>query len=111
MNKIIHGKQCTILWHVDDLKISHVDPEVVTEVIELLEGVFGKEAPLTKTRGHVHEYLGMTIDFSAPGRVRFSMIGYVRDMLDGLPDNLGDGESATPASDHLFTVNDEAREA
>ena len=24
-NKMINGKQCTILWHVDDLKISHVD--------------------------------------------------------------------------------------
>jgi len=25
-NKVINGKQCTIGWHVDDLKISHVDP-------------------------------------------------------------------------------------
>ena len=24
-NKMVNGKQCTILWHVDDLKISHVD--------------------------------------------------------------------------------------
>jgi len=24
-NKLIKGKQCTILWHVDDLKILHVD--------------------------------------------------------------------------------------
>ena len=29
-NKMIDGKQCTILWHVDDLKISHMDPAVVT---------------------------------------------------------------------------------
>ena len=64
-NKVIHGKQCTILWHVDDLKISHVDPKVVDTVIELLESEFGKEAPLTKSRGKVHEYLGMTIDFTA----------------------------------------------
>jgi hypothetical protein len=69
MNKQINGLQCTILWHVDDLKISHVDPEVVTEVIDLLEQEFGKEAPLTKTRGHVHDYLGMTIDFSCAGKV------------------------------------------
>ena len=31
-NKMIDGKQCTILWHVDDLKISHVDPGVVTTI-------------------------------------------------------------------------------
>ena len=42
-NKMIRGNQCTILWHVDDLKISHVDADVVTEVIGLLESEFGKE--------------------------------------------------------------------
>jgi len=26
-NKVIDGKQCTIVWHVDDLKISHVSPD------------------------------------------------------------------------------------
>jgi hypothetical protein len=71
MNKDINGSQCTILWHVDDLKISHADPEVVTEMIDLLEKEFGKKAPLTKTRGKVHEYLVMTIDFSVPVKVRF----------------------------------------
>jgi hypothetical protein len=24
VNKIINGKQCTIIWHIDDLKLSHV---------------------------------------------------------------------------------------
>ena len=48
MNKMINGHQCTVLWHVDDLKIFHVDPEVVTEVIGQLEKEFGVEAPLTK---------------------------------------------------------------
>ena len=110
MNKVINGKQCTILWHVDDLKISHVDPEVVTEMIELLEGEFGKEAPLTKTRGHVHEYLGMTIDFSAMGKVKISMIGYINDMLEAVPELINkEGECATPASDHLFTVSPDAK--
>ena len=59
MNKNINGSQCTILWHVDDLKISHVDAEIVTIIIDMLEKEFGKEAPLTKTRGKIHEYLGM----------------------------------------------------
>jgi Reverse transcriptase (RNA-dependent DNA polymerase) len=107
MNKEINGKQCTVLWHVDDLKISHKNADVVTQVIELLETEFGKEAPLTKMRGKVHEYLGMTIDYSEKGKVKFSMIDYVKNMLDGLPGDM-DGESATPASNHLFEVNPEA---
>ena len=51
MNNTIDGAQCTILWHVDDLKISHVKPNVVTKVIKQLEAEFGIEAPLTKTCG------------------------------------------------------------
>ena len=109
MNKDdINGKQqCTVLWHVDDLKISHVDPEVVTSIIDQLEAEFGKEAPLTKIRGKVHEYLGMTIDFSEDGKVKFSMIDYVKNMLDSLPADM-DGEAATPASKFLFEVNEDA---
>jgi hypothetical protein len=35
-NKMVNRKQCTILWHVDDLKILHVDPEVVEDILKLL---------------------------------------------------------------------------
>jgi len=31
-NKNIEGKQCTILWHLDDLKISHMNKEVVESI-------------------------------------------------------------------------------
>ena len=106
-NKIINGSQCTILWHVDDLKISHVDEKVVTEIIKLLESEFGKEAPLTQTRGKVHDYLGMTIDYSVSGKVMFTMIDYVKSVLDELPTDM-DGTAPTPASSHLFEVNESA---
>ena len=35
-NKIINGKQITIYWHVDDLFIGHVDPNVVTTFLDWL---------------------------------------------------------------------------
>jgi hypothetical protein len=47
-NCMIKGKQCTIAWYVDDNKISHVDPEVVTMIIGKIESVFAK---MTVTRG------------------------------------------------------------
>jgi hypothetical protein len=50
-NKMIDGKQCTIVWHVDDLKISHVDGEVIEGVLDLLNGRYGKKKPLVTTRG------------------------------------------------------------
>lgn len=39
-NKIINGKQCTIVWYVDDEKISHIDPMVVTKVIDFMKKHF-----------------------------------------------------------------------
>ena len=35
-NKLINGKQITIIWHVDDLKISHVDRFEVTNMLYVL---------------------------------------------------------------------------
>jgi len=66
-NKDMEGTQCTILWHVDDLKISHVIPAVVNEIIVLLNEQHGKHAPLTVNRGKVHDFLGIV--FSLPSSV------------------------------------------
>jgi hypothetical protein len=104
-NKMIDGAQCTILWHVDDLKISHAKQDVLEDLINTLNEKYGKLAPLTVTRGTIHDYLGMTLDYSTPGKVSIRMEEYVRDMLADLPDDMG-GVAMTPASDHLFTVND-----
>jgi hypothetical protein len=41
-NKTIEGSQCTVAWYVDDKKISHINPDVVTMVIEKIEEQFGK---------------------------------------------------------------------
>jgi len=105
-NKMIEGSQCTVLWHVDDLKISHRNPDVVTEVISQLQERYGKEAPLSVTRGKVHDYLGMTLDFSSPGKVSINMRDYVDNILEEVPSDM-DGVATTPAADHLFKVNPE----
>jgi hypothetical protein len=106
-NKMINGKQCAILWHVDDLKISHVDPTVVTNVIAMLSAEFGKEAPLTISRGAVHEYLGMTLDFTEKGVAKIDMSKYVENILTEMPEDMA-GVCPTPAANHLFEVNTEA---
>jgi Reverse transcriptase (RNA-dependent DNA polymerase) len=104
VNKLINGSQCTILWHVDDLKISHKDAKVVTSIIGKLNKEFGEKSHLTVTRGKVHEYLGMIIDCNIPGKVKISMKEYIKSMLKDLPDDMN-GESVTPAGNHLFQVD------
>ena len=65
--KIIHGQQCTILWHVDDIKISHAEEQVVSEVLAELEIEYGKEALLTVSHESKHNYLGMLFDHTKVG--------------------------------------------
>ena len=40
-NKIIDGKQCTIIWYVNDKKLSHVDLKVNTIIVEVIAKIFG----------------------------------------------------------------------
>ena len=77
-NKKIAGKQCMILWHVDDLKISHVDKAVVEDILKKLNTKFGQESPLTTSRGKVLDYLGMKIDYRQKGKVKFIMYEYMK---------------------------------
>jgi hypothetical protein len=105
-NKVVNGKTCTIVWHVDDLKISHVDSSVVDEVIENLRSEFGKVGDLSVKRGNVHDYLGMELDFSDEGSFIVNMEQYFNEVLEDLPEDM-DGIAATPAAEHLFKTRDD----
>ena len=39
-NKIVKGKQLTVVWHVDDLKVSHVSSNVVTKMADWLKSTY-----------------------------------------------------------------------
>ena len=108
-NKTINGRQCTIVWHVDDLKISHVDPNVVSMIINKLDNEYGQEivegkrASVMVKRGKGHEYLGMTLDYTEPGAIKVDMTQYIEKMLDEVGDRM-DGIAKTPAANNLFEV-------
>ena len=53
----------------------------------------------------VHKYLGMTIDFSKEGKVRFTMREYIKELLTECPNKLMKGTSSTSASEYLFNIN------
>jgi hypothetical protein len=103
-NRIINGKQQTVLWHVDDLRVSHVDPEVNTEFGRWLTSKYGD---CKEHRGKHHEYLGMDFDYSEKGKVKVRMIPYLQSILDDFPEEIV-GTKSTPAADYLFKVRDES---
>ena len=41
-HKFIYGHQCTVAFYVDDNKISHENPEVVSSVLKEISNHFGK---------------------------------------------------------------------
>lgn len=109
-NKTVDGEQLTITWHVDDLKISHADPAVVTNIINKLDMKYGYEAcgkrsPLTVHRGKKHEYVGMLLDYTENQKVKIDMKKYIDKILIDLSPEF-EGAAQTPAADHLFEIND-----
>ena len=105
VNRMFGKHQCTIQWHVDDLKISCRNPKVIEAIIKKLDTRYGITSPLTITRGHVHDYLGMTIDYGKQDKVVFTMYDYIDEIIGTLPADMT-GTAASPAGDHLFKTND-----
>ncbi len=106
-NKMIDGKQMTVTWHVDDLKVSHVNPKVVDQFIDWIKKTYGKVTEVKPSRGKVHDYLAMKLNYETPGEVKVDMSDCVVKMVDEFPGELSKGVK-TPAADHLMMVNPNA---
>jgi hypothetical protein len=108
VNKMVNGKQMTIVWYVDDLKILHVDSSVVDDMIDVLKKEFGQKLELTVRCGKIHNYLGLRLDFSKKGKVVMSMFDYISELLNETPDDLLKKPVRSAASNYLFHVNPKA---
>ena len=61
---MIRGKQCTIVWYVDDKQLSHKDPKLVTKILEIMKttfrrigdthGICRKEIQFYRNENHDH---------------------------------------------------------
>ena len=113
-NKIIEGKQITICFHVDDCKISHRSSKVIDQMIEWLhdkyESIFEDgSGAMTVSRGRVHKYLGMTLDYSVRGRVKITMQDYVDEIITAFEkaDPKASGTKSSAAPENLFKVDED----
>ena len=98
-NKMVNGHQMTVCWHVDDIKVSHKDKDSVTALTLKLASLYGPKT--TISRGKIHEYLGMDIDWlTKPGVMIISMIRYLQKIIDEFPEAIK-STSPSPAGDHL----------
>jgi hypothetical protein len=106
-NKVINGKQFTITWHVEDLKLSHVDSKVVDDTITWIKSIYGED--MRVSRGKKHDYLGMDLDYSVQGEMKVTMIDYLKRVITEFPEEIT-RTASSPAAERLFTVrpNDES---
>ena len=100
----MNGKQCTIVWHVDDLRLSHVEEEAVNDMIERLNKEFGGRESMTVSEGKIHDYLGIMLDYRTKGPLKVDMISYIYGTLEEVPKDMK-GHAVTLVASYLFKVN------
>jgi hypothetical protein len=103
---VIHGKQFTVVWHVDDIKMSHEDEKEVPQLITWLKSIYGEDVRVS--RGKVHDCLGMMLYSTNKGEVKVTMIDYLKGVINDFPEIIT-GTAITPATINLFDVRPNER--
>jgi hypothetical protein len=104
----------TICFHVDDYQLSHHSSRANDNIIDWLhqeyESIFEDgSGKMTVSRGRVHKYLGMTLDYTVCGRVNILMFDYVNEIINAFDkaEPNGGGTKSSAAPDNLFKVNED----
>ena len=103
-NNIIDGNQCTVVWYVNENKLSHVDPNLVTDILEEIKKHFGD---LVISRGDIYDLLFMNIKIRKDNKVDLIMKHQIEDIVRQFKDVCGFKVTLSCAQ-HLWCVNDEA---
>ena len=102
---MVNGKQQTVAWNVDDLKSSHVYPKVNDNFHKWLEKTYGIDdiGHVEASRGKVHEYLAMTLDYTEEGKLNTDIRKYLDEKIAELPHKLSDRVNC-PWTEKVFNV-------
>ena len=101
-NKTINRKQCTIIWYVDNLKISHMEETVIRDLLHTIEKEFSGNLTITIRKGH--DYLSMNITLPGNGTIQIKMKHYIKEAFDAFGEGVSRG-ATTPAKHNLFTID------
>jgi hypothetical protein len=63
---------------------------------------------MTVSRGKIHKYLGMNLEYTVRGQVKITMFDYVNEILTAFDkaEPKGDGVKTSAAPDSLFKVDE-----
>jgi hypothetical protein len=102
-NRVVNGRQQTLVIHVDDMLITAESEEAIDNIIK---EIGEKYENLSVYRGRKLDYLGMTFDFTENGKVKVTMNGYIHDLLELCKDI--EGMAKTPAGNDLFEIDEKS---
>ena len=97
-------EQCNIVWYADDNNLSHVDTNVVTDILEYIKKHYGD---LVITKGDTHDFLGMTIKTRNDKNVELIKKHQIEDTVSQF-NYIPDSKATLPRAQHLWDVNNEA---
>ena len=83
VEKIIGGKQCTIVWYFYDNNLFYVDPNWVTDILEEIKK---RSGDMVINRGDTHAFLGMTIKIINEKKVDLIMKYQIEDTVSQFKD-------------------------
>ena len=90
------------------MKVSHKKQSVLDDFLKDLRDKFGQEDGLAQNKGLVHEYLGITIDYSVPHKVVCTTFDYLEDVIVEASEDLKNRRSYYPGNDSLMKVDEDA---
>ena len=71
----VDGKQFTLVWYIVDNKLSHVEPNMVTNILNIIRGHFGD---IVTGIGREHSFLGINITIRGGSKVEID----IKDQLE-----------------------------
>jgi len=104
-NKNVGGSQLTVTWHVDDVKLSHINNDEIERCIQWFKDRYGKIGEVKVNRGKIHKYLGMVLDFTQEGVVIVDVSQHISNIESTFPEDLLGLTVKSPWNDDLFKVD------
>ena len=99
-NRIVNVQRFTVVYHMDNMKLSYLDEKEVTNRIKQLEGIY---TGMRVNHGKKYDYIRMDLDFRKEGKVMVSMVDYLKQTVDVFTESIK-GIPEIPVTDHLFEV-------
>ena len=66
----------------------HADSDVFSGIIADIDAEYRNISKMTIARGKFYKYLRMTINYSFPGKFKLSMVEYIVNMPENIPEDM-----------------------